>query len=445
MREYVEEKGGFKMDISMKTGAEKLPFRILEPPDEAVLFMQQHIGKRNKPIVAKGEKVKTGQKIGDEEGHITAPIHSPITGVVTAIEEVHHPVLDTPEIAVFIRKEEDEEVLPLPAADLEKRRDIIRLVREAGIVGLGGAGFPTHVKLASEGVRTFVVNAKEGDPNIVCDVRLMIEEPENIVEGIKLMAKAMNAERTVFATRTQEGELPALEELMEEEGIEVKRVHPSYSVGYGRLLVNKILGVEIPSNKHTTDLGIVVNNVSTAHAVYKAAYKNEPLISRGLSFYSEAKGLENLWFYAGSTIQEILTQLGIDFEDFDRMVISSLMMGRAVSSPKTPLLKYSTGLTALTPKYPAPYLEQLPCIRCGYCDNVCPVSIYPSLILKAEKRGNVDALKRLSVEDCIECGLCSYVCPSHIRLTKHLWGGKRLVKNSQSVKDQQLSRLPSRV
>ncbi len=425
---HFEEKGRFQMDISMKMGAEKKPFKILKPPKKAIVFMQQHIGKCNLPTVNEGEKVITGQKIGDAEGKMTVPVHSPITGVVEGIRKVYHPVLNCPDTAVIIRQEGEEGLMPLPSFDLNDRNEIIELTREAGIVGMGGAAFPTHVKLACKGVDTFIVNAKESDPNLVCDVRLMIEKPREVVSGIKLMAKALGARRIVFATRTHKGELPELEKIMKEGGIEVKRVRPSYSVGSEKLLVEELLGREVPSGTFPPYIGVVVNNISTAYALYKAAHLKEPVISRGMSFYSDKNGIENVWFRTGTMVGEVLGSLGYDIRKFDRLIIGSLMMGWSIPSSETPLLKYSAGLTALSPEYPKPYEKQLPCIRCGYCDSVCPVDIYPSLIMKEDKEKDVKALRRLKVMDCIECGLCSYVCPSHIRLTKHLWGGKRKAK-----------------
>ncbi len=421
---YFMEKGGFKMDISMKHGAEKNPFITLNPPERAVIFMQQHIGVCNGPLVKKGERVLTGQKVGDAVGKMRVPVHSSVTGIVEDIREVYHPVLNRLETAVLVRMEGSEEMKPLPSTNLDSRKEIVDMVREAGIVGMGGAAFPTHVKLTSKGVHTFIVNAKESDPNLVCDVRLMIEKPEDIVKGIMLMVKALNARRIIFATRTREGEIPELEEIMLEHGIEIVRVTPSYSVGSEKLLVKELLGVEVPTGKFPPDIGVVVNNVSTAYAVYRAAYLKEPLISRGLSFYSDTTGIDNLWFRAGTTLRELMEGLEHETRRYDRFVMGSLMMGWSVGLPHTPLLKYSAGLTALTPEFPKPYDEQLKCIRCGYCDSVCPVDIYPSLIMKAEKEDDIDALKRLHVEDCILCNLCSYVCPSRIRLTKHLWDGK---------------------
>lgn len=421
---YFFEKGGFKMDISMKSGAEKKPFRILNPPKKAVIFMQQHIGKCNEPLVKKGERVLTGQKIGDAEGTMTVPVHSSVTGIVEEITEIYHPVLNRMETAVVVKREGREEMKPLPSVDLNHRKDIIELVREAGIVGMGGAAFPTHVKLASKGVDTLIVNAKESDPNLVCDVRLMIEKPAEIVRGIKLMAKALGTKRTVFATRTREGEIPELEKQLKASNMEVERVTPSYSVGSEKLLVKELLGKEVPWGKFPPDIGVVVNNVSTAYAVYRAAYLGEPSISRGISFYTHKRGVDNLWFRAGTTVKEVMNCMDEMIPGYDRYVLGSLMMGWATKDVRTPLLKYTAGLTAFSKDRYKPYDKQLECIRCGYCDTVCPVDIYPSLIMKANKESDVKALKRLHVEDCILCNLCSFVCPSHIRLTDHLFHGK---------------------
>ncbi len=427
---YFFEKGGFKMDISMKHGAEKKSFRIMKPPKKAIIFMQQHIGTCNEPLVKKGERVLTGQKVGDAKGTMTVPVHSSVTGIVEDITKIYHPVSNRMETAVIVKREGKEEMESLPPVDLNDRKKIIELVREAGVVGMGGAAFPTHIKLASEGVNTFIVNAKESDPNLVCDVRLMIEKPEEIVKGIKLMAKALDVKRTIFATRTQEGEIPELERMMKAGGIEVRRVTPSYSVGSEKLLVRELMGKEVPCGKFPPDIGVAVNNVSTAYAVYRAAYLGEPLISRGLSFYTQNTGIDNLWFRTGTTVKELMGGMDEKISRYDRYILGSLMMGWATKDIQTPLLKYTSGLTAFTKKYARPYEKQLKCIRCGYCDSVCPVDIYPSLIMKADRESDVKALKRLHVEDCILCNLCSFVCPSHIRLTEHLFDGKDKLGNA---------------
>ncbi len=421
------EKGGFEMDISMKAGAEKKPFKFIDIPDIVTICLQQHIGKPNHPLVKEGDMVKTGQKIGDAKGRMVVPIHSSVTGYVEDLKEVYNPVLNRKEKAVIIRRDGNDDMKFLPEYDLDRRKEIVKMVKEAGIVGLGGAAFPTHVKLSSQGIKKLVINAKESDPNLVCDVRLMIDKPVEIVKGIKLMARCLDTDEIIFATRTEEGQIPELERIMKEHGIKVVRVRPSYSVGAEKLLIKEMFGIEVPSGKFPPSVGVVVNNVSTAYAVYRAAYKKEPLLSRGASFYSDLTGIENIWFRNGTSIRQVIEGLGLDIDRFDRIVIGSLMMGWAIDSLEAPLLKYSAGVTALTPEYSKPYEKQLPCIRCGYCDLVCPVDIYPSLIMKAEKADDVKALKRYKVLDCIECSLCSYVCPSQIKLTKHLWQGKNMV------------------
>ncbi|MFW6196654.1 MAG: RnfABCDGE type electron transport complex subunit C, partial [Thermoplasmatota archaeon] len=304
--------------------------------------------------------------------------------------------------------------------DEVSRQELLERVREAGIVGLGGASFPTHVKLGEENISHLIINAKESDPNLASDVRLMMEEPRWLTEGIKLMGYILDVEEIVFATRTEEGEIPELEKLLRKNDIKIKRIRPNYSVGSEKLLIKEVLNKEVPSGKFPPQIGAVVHNVATAYATARAIKKGESLVSRGMTFYSKKSGGKNLWTRMGTSIKHILEYVGVSPGELERIALGSIMMGPTIPSPRYPLLKSTSGLTVFTPKEPDPYEEQKPCIRCGYCNTVCPVDIYPQMIMKAEENDDIERLKKLNVLDCINCALCSYVCPSNIRLTPHL-------------------------
>jgi electron transport complex protein RnfC len=256
----------------------------------------------------------------------------------------------------------------------------------------------------------------------------MTEKPKEIISGIKLMGKMLDVEDITFATRTQEGETPEFQSLLRQNGISMTKIRPCYSIGSERLLVKEVLGKELPSGKYPHDIGVIVHNVSTAYAVARAIDKGEPLVSRGLTFYSKKTGGKNLWVRMGTPIGYILTQLGLSPGDFDRIILGSIMMGSAIDDSQSPVLKATSGITAFSDSEPDPYKDPLPCIRCGYCNIVCPVEIYPQLIMEAEKKGKKKRLKNLHVEDCIDCGLCSYVCPSRIKFTKYLIGAKNRIR-----------------
>jgi electron transport complex protein RnfC len=428
--QHFKEKGRFSIDISLKLDAINRPFQEVPPPDEAVVFLRQHVGLANQPLVKKGESVEVGQKVGDAKGDFAVPVHSPVTGTVKTMRKVFSPISREKEQALVITTEDTD--LPLKEDnvgldELDKER-IIEKVREAGIVGLGGAAFPTHIKLSAKNIDHLVINAKESDPNLACDARLMLERPESVVDGIKLMARALNTQDVVVARGTENGELSDFEELLQENNIGMVWIHPSYSVGSERLLVKEVLNREVPSGRYPPDVGVVVHNVATAYAVARAVLHGEPLISRNLTFYSEETGGRNLWLRMGTPAGHVMNYLGICPQNVERVIFGSLMMGNSIPDWSVPTSKYTSGISVFTPAEPDPYRRTLPCIRCGYCNTVCPVNIYPQLIMEADKKGDRERLKRLHVEDCINCGLCSYVCPSTIRLTEYLQSGKRRIQ-----------------
>ncbi len=430
--EFVE-KGGFKMDLSMKRDAVNSPFTSVAPAEKMVVFLRQHIGPETKPLVEVGQEVLYGQKIGDDSsgGPLVVPVHSPVNGQIIALTERIHPESGRKEKAFIIETNKQERkpyYEPINPDDVTNE-ELQERVREAGLVGLGGAAFPTHVKLSPEGTIThLLINAKESDVNIACDSRLMVEKPDGIITGIKLMAQILEADNVLFATRTKEGEIPGFEKMLSEEDIPIIRVRRSYSVGSEKLLIKEVLNKEVPSGKYPPDIGVVVHNISTAHAVKRAIIDGESLVSRGLTMYSKKTGGKNLWVRMGTPVEHVLQSVGVSPSEFERIVIGSTMMGPSIPSSSYPILKATSAITAFTQNEPDPYQHPLPCIRCGYCNTVCPVDIYPQMIMEAEKAGDTNRLKKLHVEVCIDCGLCSYVCPSRIRFTPYLQRGKQKIR-----------------
>lgn len=434
-RYHFKEAGGFVVDATIKRGGEDAAFETVPDPEVCVIFLKQHVGAPVQPLVGAGDTVVEGQKIGDSDEAMSVPVHAPVGGKVIRIVDAYHPVAGVPAPAVFIERSEDA-ALPvrLPAfepgaLDDTDRSELLAGVREAGIVGLGGAAFPAHVKLGMrDKVTRLVINAKESDPNVACDVRLKREKPADIVAGIQAMARLLGPNEIVFATRAEPGAFPELEARLARAGVTVAHIRPSYSVGSDKLLVKELFGLEVPCGSYPPDVGVVVHNVFTAYAVARALFAGEPLVSRGLTLISRQTGPLNLWVKVGTPLRHVLMHAGLDPTVYDRLAIASMLMGQSVPNPDVPTLKATAGICAFGPDEPSPYAKQLPCIRCGYCNLVCPVGIYPVLIMEAEKRGDVRRMKKLHAEDCIDCGLCSYVCPSAIKLTGHLRRAIRAVR-----------------
>lgn len=423
------------MDVSMKRGGEKKPFQVVPDPDISIVLLHQHIGEKNEALVDPGDKVLEGQKIGDSDEFLSAPVHSPISGEVVKIEDTHHPKYGTPSEAVFIQKGDvNQKPKRLDAFDKKELDDIdpetlVKIVREAGIVGLGGAAFPSHIKLSSrDKTKNLLINAKESDPNLTCDIRLMKEKPQEIVNGILAMARMLEVKDIVFASRGVEGGFPKLEKILNEEGISIARIRPCYSVGSDKLLIKEILDKEVPCEGLPPDVGALVHNVFTAYAASRAIFHGEPLISRGLTFISKETGPVNLWVKIGTPLSHIFNYLDVRASSFKRVVFGSIMMGSTVPNTNVPTTKSTAGITAFKPDERSPYEDSLPCIRCGYCNEVCPVDIYPVLIMEAEKKDDLSLMKKYHAEDCIDCGLCSYVCPSKIKLTEYLRNAAKKIK-----------------
>jgi len=429
-KEYnFKEKGGFNVDISIKMAALEDPFTEIPPAEEMIVFLKQHIGCETNSLFNKGDSVQYGQKIGDdrEGGQMVVPIHSPVNGIIKELKTLRHPISGNNEKAVVIETIDDskEPFLEPINPNSASKDTLLERVREAGVVGLGGASFPAHVKLGTpQKISHLIINAKESDPNIACDCRLMIEKPNEIISGIKIMAKILGVDDIIVATRTQEDETPQFDNLLVENNINLERMRPNYSIGGEKLLVKEVLDREVPSGSFPPDIGVLVHNVATAYAISRAVKYGESLVSRGFTFYSENEGGKNLWVRMGTPVVDILNHIGVSPSNFERIILGSIMMGPTIPDPSYPVLKATSGITAFTKENPDPYNEPLSCIRCGYCNTVCPVDIYPQLIMEAEEKEDIKRLKKLHVEDCIECGLCSYVCPSRIRFTRYLTGGK---------------------
>ncbi len=428
--ERYRERGRFFLDASMKRGLEEQPFLEVPPPPEVLVFLRQHSGPPGKLVVQEGARVRAGEKIADSADPLGVPVHSPVTGTVLGLRELLHPMSGKLELAILIRTEDATPPAHPEETDPEtlSPEEILARVREAGVVGMGGGGYPTHAKLRSgQGARYLLINAKESDLNVACDVRLLRERPAEVVAGIRVLARVLGEPQVVVATSTPPGGIPQFERLAHGNGFRVVRVRRSYSLGSERLLVAEVLGIEVPLRRYPPDVGVVVHNVWTAYAAGQAVRFGSPLVSRGLTFWSRASGGKNLWVLVGTPVRHILAFLGLAEEQFSRFVLGSALMGWALPGVDTPVVKTTTGLVGLERAELSPYSRPLPCMRCGYCDQVCPVRIYPSLILAAVEKKDIRALQRLHLEACIECGLCSYVCPARILFTPLLQEGKALL------------------
>jgi len=396
-------------------------------PDRVWIPLQQHIGAPCEPLVKKGDQVKKGQKIGESEGFVSAPVHASVSGTVAAVEPYYHPLgAKVPALAIESDGEEawSEEVKP-PGKALEDMdsREIIQLIREAGIVGMGGAAFPAHVKLSppeDKPIDTFILNGAECEPYLTADHRTMLESADEVLFGMKAMMKALGVQKGIIGIEKNKPD--AIKEMKEkvrnEEGIEVFPLPTLYPQGAEKMLIQVITGRQVPSGGLPLDVGVVNQNVGTSRAVARAIQKGEPLIERPLTVTgSGIKSPANLMVKVGTRVKEIIEQCQGLTEDARKIIIGGPMMGLSQPDMDIPVLKGTSGVLVLT-EQEISWENISPCIRCARCVDACPMNLLPNFLGTAGEKELLDQAEDYHVLDCIECGCCTYVCPASRPLTQ---------------------------
>ena len=395
--------------------SEDKPIEKLPPPSKVYLPLIQHIGKACNPLVKIGDTVSLGQKIASIEAGVYAPIHASISGKVSAIQNWPHPVLGkTKAIAIEGDGRLDEspfhlrnqnEINNLSAANLRE------IVLNAGIVGMGGASFPTHIKLnPPKPVETLIINGAECEPYLTSDARLMLEKSKEVSLGIMLVARCLGIKKIYIGIEDNKPE--AIEAFSKTPGITVKVLRSEYPQGGEKQLIKNILGKEIPRGKLPFDIGVLVQNVATIYAIYEAVYKGKPLIERVVTVSGSCvKDPKNLLVPLGTPIKNLIEFCLPLTEEPVKIIIGGPMMGLAQYTRDVPIIKSSGGLLLMSKK-DSEVLEEEVCIRCGACIRSCPVGLMPCQINLASEKQMWDLTKEYGANDCIECGLCNYVCPS---------------------------------
>lgn len=388
-------------------------------PDKVVIPMKQHMGRECTPTVKLTDLVKVGQIIGDTDAFIGAPIHSSVSGKVTKIDEIigtdGNPIKAV-EITTDKLQEIDESVKVPEVTDLQS---FAAAIRASGLVGLGGAGFPTHVKLMPKNldeVTTLLVNGAECEPYITADNRAMLEDTDDIVEGIKLVKKYMNLSTVIIGI--EDNKPQAISKLQaavaDIEGASVKALKAQYPQGGEKVLIYECTGKIVPEGKLPSDVGCVVMNVSSIAFVAKYMRTGMPLITKRLTVDGDAIAEpKNVEVAIGTSFSDVIDFCGGFKTEPKKIIMGGPMMGFAVPTINYPVLKNNNAILAFSAAKAAEAEKpETPCIRCARCVNACPFSLMPAAIEKAYKAGNVDALKALKVNLCMECGCCAYVCPA---------------------------------
>ncbi|MCM8778846.1 MAG: electron transport complex subunit RsxC [Candidatus Omnitrophica bacterium] len=390
----------------------------IPPPQKVVIPLIQHTGAPCIPLVKPGEEVKLGQKIGSAEKYISSPVHASLSGKVSKIEEFNHPLLEKAP-AIFIEKDKnsDSEMVQQKNPDDLSIEELKERIREAGIVGLGGAGFPTHVKLSPpKPIDTLILNGAECEPYLTCDERLMQEKPREIIKGLEIIAKIVSPERIFIGIEDSKREtIKIVKEILRElrlDGIEVSVLKTKYPQGGEKQLIKAITGREVPSEGLPFDVGVLVQNVQTAFAIYEAIYKGKPLYERVITVSGKAiKKPGNYKVKIGTLVSDIVEFCGGFIKEPKKIIFGGPMMGIAQWSLDVPVIKGTSGILFLTEEE-LNLEESGPCIRCGRCIEACPVKIMPAYIALAVEYKKWNIAKEYSPRDCIECGACSYICPT---------------------------------
>jgi len=399
---------------SENKATEKLPL-----PQKVYLPLSQHLGKICEPEVKAGDLVSLGQRIASLTAHVYAPVHASISGKVAAIQDWPHPVLGRAKAIVIEWDGRDDQSLfglkEQQEIDRLTPEDIRKIIFDAGIVGMGGASFPTHIKLnPPQPVDTLIINGAECEPYLTTDARLMVEKTAEISLGISLVAKCLGVRKIYLGI--EENKPEAIRAFSKISGIKVKVLKSEYPQGGEKQLIQNVLGKEIPRGKLPFDIGVVVQNVATIYAIYEAVYQGKPLIERIVTVTGSCvKNPKNLLVRLGTPIKNLIEFCGPLLEEPAKIIIGGPMMGTAQYTDEVPIIKSSGGLLLMNKKE-AKLLDEDPCIRCAACVRGCPVGLMPCQINLASEKTLWSLAKEYGALDCIECGICNFVCPSNRRL-----------------------------
>ena len=437
------------------------PVRRAPLPSRLVIPLQQHIGEPAAPLVKPGDRVLKGQRIARAEGFVSVPSHASSSGTVVEIDEypVPHPSgLGMTCIMIELDGEDkwiepEAEIADFTSLDPSELRN---RVREAGIVGLGGAGFPSYIKMnpgPGRRIDLLIVNGAECEPYISCDDMLMRERPDEILGGIAILLHALQAERCVIAV--EDNKPTAIVSLQAElarrgeDRIQLIELPTRYPTGGERQLIRLLTGREVPARGLPADIGMICHNPATVAAIYRAIYRREPLISRIVTVTGEGVAAPcNLEALIGTPVSELIEACGGYTSAVDRLIMGGPMMGFSLTTDAVPVIKTTNCLLATTPRELSHPKAPMPCIRCGECAEVCPADLLPQQLYWYAHTRDFDKTQDYNLFDCIECGCCAYVCPSHIPLVQYyrfakteIWAQERERQRSDLARQRHQVRL----
>lgn len=413
--------------------------QIMPIPDTVCISMSQHIGAPCKPLVKKGDYVKVGQPIGDTDAFVSAPIHSSVSGTVTGIEGIRS-VMGGEDQAIVIETDKKQEVWEeVKPPEVTNREEFVKEIRTSGLVGLGGASFPTHVKYNPQNldeVDTLIVNGAECEPFITSDHRLMLENTQDIIDGALLVMKYLELKKGYIGIEeNKQDAIDQLKKMLADQNhpeIEVVTLRARYPQGAERVLVYEITGKTMNGGVLPAQLGIILSNITTIAFVGQHFRDGMPLISKRITVDGSAvKEPKNMIAPIGTRIADIIEFCGGYKAEPKKILMGGPMMGRAIFSDRTPLVKNNNAILAFAGEQ-ALVPEETGCINCGRCHKACPFKLLPTAYATAYENKDVEKLNQLQIMQCMECGSCSYVCPARRPLSFINKLSKALVKEEAS-------------
>lgn len=416
-----------------------IPIADMSPSEVVVIPLSQHTGAPSKPVVEPGQEVKIGTKIGEADGFISVPVHSSVSGVVEGIEARPHP-LGRRMPAVVIKNDGEDKWVDLSGwkdVSADSPQKIREAVRNAGLVGLGGAAFPTHVKISppeGKSIDTAILNGAECEPVLTSDHRVMLAYPKDVVAGLRIIMRVVGAERGLIGIERNKPDAIRLlsETVAGEANIEVVALNVKYPQGAEKQLIKALTGREVPCGGLPMDVGCLVQNVGTSLGIYEAARYGRPLVSRVVTLAgSVVKNPGNYNVRIGTQFGHVISASGGTTGPFRKMIMGGPMMGIALGTEEVPVTKGTSGIILLTDEEVLEYYAEA-CIRCARCVDHCPMRLVPNEIARFIEKEKFALAEEYGIFDCMECGVCAYVCPSkidHVHYMKvgkaHLWATKR--------------------
>ncbi len=389
----------------------------------------QHRGTPAIPIVKKGQKVSTGEVIAVASNGVSVPIHSPINGIVTAITKVPHYLYGVCDGCIIEATSDSNEYI-----ELDVKSDLAETIKDAGIIGMGGAGFPTWLKIkGAKSAETILLNGAECEPYLTCDYALMLNYYKEVLQGAVILKEYVKAKYVYIAiehNKIKAAEL--LQTISNSFGVEVVVIPDKYPQGGEKQLIRTLLSKIVYQGKLPIDVGVLVHNVSTVKAIYDAVYKRKPFYERIVTISGIVNNPCNIMAKIGMTVESLFKNTNNFYDNSRQLIFGGPMTGVAITDEKMPIVK---NIGAVLQLARLSNKEASPCIRCGKCVEACVMGLVPTDIERAYKLNNIESMQKLNIMNCIECGCCSYVCPANRPITQSIKAGKKRIMALSNIKD----------